>query len=546
MAPERKTNKPVKHISKLLSLVAVLVAPAVWAQSAAPITFTLQSYESFANGLTKVVDAVSPGDASEALGDLREGLGIQDLKGIDTARPWQIAVWAESLGVPPCVSIRVPVSDFAAFRDGLNPGLLKGEDEENAIRQVGNYAAIWMEMGSPSEAAKAGEKAWKPDALKAPGAIAQLVVRPSSALRDELVGAISMGRMAIGAAMSGQGMQAAPGMDPKAMGELIGVYFDVIETGVKGFESFDLKLDLKGETLLLQEMIVPVAGSTLAGWFNTKEGNLGALSQYLGGKSPVGVAMRFEENEGLMATLKRVVSLSMQMQGLPADSEAIRETEKLVEAFVPLQFAGVVDVNKGIQFAGLYQFPGKDTAAVYSHMKKFVRETLQSQVGDDKPYSSINLEEGQRKVGGVSVDRTTMAVNLDAPIYQMPGQKEMIESLMPGGKMIFDYALKGKDLFMGSPEQLDALLAGPATGAAYQPDGVNSHTMAYGYFNVFSFIPSIMATNPMMSDEDKEKFSKIDSAGTAVDFRLDLDNHLYYQAGIPMKFFRTIGQLAND
>jgi hypothetical protein len=54
-----------------------------------------------------------------------------------------------------------------------------------------------------------------------------------------------------------------------------------------------------------------------------------------------------------------------------------------------------------------------------------------------------------------------------------------------------------------------------------------------------------MAANPMVSDEDKEKFSKIDSTGTAIDFRLDLGNTLLYQAGIPLKFFQTIGQIAD-
>jgi hypothetical protein len=194
---------------------------------------------------------------------------------------------------------------------------------------------------------------------------------------------------------------------------------------------------------------------------------------------------------------------------------------------------------------GVYQFPGQDTAAVYAKLKDFMKTTMQSQVGADKPYSSVTIQEGDRKVGGISVDRTSLAINLDSPMYQMPGQKETVEALMPGGKMVFDYAIKGKDLFMGSPEQLDALLAGPAAGAAYKPEGVNSHTMAFGYINVFSIIPAILAGNPMVDDEDKEKLSKIDSAGTAIDFRVDLDNRLIYQAGVPLKFFQTIGQLAD-
>jgi hypothetical protein len=535
----------VKIAIHLFSLVAALMVPAVWAQNA-PITLTLQSYQAFTEGFTKVLDSVAPGEAGEALQEMREGLGIQDLKGIDLTRPWQVAVWADSMSVPPCVSIRVPVSDFAAFRDGLNPGLLKGEEGANKIQQVGNYATVWMEFGAPSESTQAGEKAWKPDQLQASGGIAHLAIKPGSALREEMIGALGMGRMMISGAMSGQDSAAMGGMDPKAMAELMGVYFDMFETGVKGFESLGVKLDLKGETLKVEETIVPVPGSTLAGWFKAKEGNLGALSSYLDQKAPMGVAMRFEGNENLMPTLKRFISLSMQMQGLPADSDAIRDTEKLVESFVPVQFAGSVDMKEGIQFGGIYQFPGKDSATVYANMKEFLKNSMQSQVGEGKPYSSINVEEGVRKVGGVSVDRITLVVNLDAPIYQMPGQREMIESLWPGGKMVFDYAMRGDDLLMGTPAKLDAFLAGPVAGSAYKPEGVNPKTMAYGFINVFNFMDAIMAANPMMSDEDKEKLSKIDATGTAVDFRVDLGDQLLYQANVPLKLFKTFGQLAND
>ena len=122
----------------------------------------------------------------------------------------------------------------------------------------------------------------------------------------------------------------------------------------------------------------------------------------------------------------------------------------------------------------------------------------------------------------------------------------MIESLWPGGKMAFDYALRGNDLLMGTPAKLDALLAGPVAASAYKPEGVNPKTVAYGFINVFNSMDAIMAANSMMSDEDKEKLSKVDATGTAVDFRVDLGDHLFYQANIPLKLFKTIGQLAND
>jgi hypothetical protein len=191
----------------------------------------------------------------------------------------------------------------------------------------------------------------------------------------------------------------------------------------------------------------------------------------------------------------------------------------------------------------VYRFPGKDVNEVYGQMKEFVQKTMQQQVGADQAYESITVEEGHRKVGAVSVDRTTMVLNLDAPLYQMPGQKEMIESLWPGGKMEIDYAVKGKDLLMGSAGKLDALLVSGPSGAGVVAEGVNSRTVAFGHFNVLKFLPSLMALNPGMTDEEKERINKIDSSGTAINFRLDVDGRLRYRAGIPLKFFHAIGQV---
>jgi hypothetical protein len=54
----------------------------------------------------------------------------------------------------------------------------------------------------------------------------------------------------------------------------------------------------------------------------------------------------------------------------------------------------------------------------------------------------------------------------------------------------------------------------------------------------------MLALNPMIPEEDKERFNRMDSAGTDIGFRLDLDGRLSYSATIPIQCFRVIGQLA--
>jgi hypothetical protein len=210
----------------------------------------------------RIVDAVSPGAASEVLEELREALGLRDLEGIDRARPWQIALWADDFTAPPCLSVRIPVTDFATFQNGLEPGFLKGDaGAERPIEQVGDYAKIWLPFGSPSETTRAAEKAWQPDTLTDRTGVLRLVIHPNPSIRAELLNGLAMGRMTVGMAMAGQEDQALEGIDMKAMGQLLGVYFDVMETGLKGFESFLMELDLEADSLNLREIITPLAGS---------------------------------------------------------------------------------------------------------------------------------------------------------------------------------------------------------------------------------------------------------------------------------------------
>jgi hypothetical protein len=514
-----------------------------WSQPA-PVTLTIQSYEALPNGMTRIVDAVSPGAANEALEELREGLGLQELKGVDVSRPWQLALWADDFSAPPCLSVRIPVTDFTTFRNGLEPGFLKGDaGGERPIEQVGDYAKIWLQFGSPSETTRAAEKAWRPDSLNNTADVLRLVIHPNPSIRAELINGLAMGRMTVGMAMAGQADQAPAGMDMKAMGELMGVYFDVLETGLKGFESFLMELDLEADALNLREIITPLAGSDLAAWFQSKPGNLDGLTRYLDRSAPMALAMQFGDNPALLPTLKRFVALSLQMQGLAPDSDAARQTQQLVESFLPFQFSGNLHFGDGFEFDGLYKFPGKDSAGVYAELKKFVESAGEDQVGENQPYREISFAPAQRKSHGLSVDRVTMVLNLDTPVYAMPGQKEMIESFWPGGRMIFDYALKGQDLFMGSPARLDALLERAATTAASPSAGLSPHTVAYGHLNLFKLLPSMLAVNPMIPEEDKARFNRIDSTGTDVGFRLDLDGRFLYGATIPIQFFRVIGQL---
>jgi hypothetical protein len=510
-----------------------------WA-SPPPVHLSLRSHQSVSNLVTRIAESVSPGAAADLFQGIHDGLGINELKGVDVSRPWHVSVWAENLDRAPSVSIRIPVTDFAAFQDGLEPGLLQGEGEQGRITNLGDYARIWMELSPASETVKAAEKAWTPP-VTTRGAV-DFGMAPGDELRGALVGMVGMGRMAFTAAMS-QGAAAMPGMDPASLGELMGVYFDLIQMGIQGLEQVSMDLDLQNEVLVFREEITALAGSELGRWFQTQEGRLGQLAASVGMQEGFGLAMRIDDNPDIVPRLKQFVTLSMSLQGVPADSEAARETAELMEAFLPMEFAGAGGMEEAFEFAGIYRFPGKDPARVYAVMQRYLKGPLQEQVGPEKPYQSVVLQENHRTVEGLSVDRVTMTLNLDSGIYQMPGQREMLESFWPEGKIVFDYALRGDQMLMGSPEKFEALLAKPSTTAAER--GYGPHTMAYGHFNLLRILPRLMALDPGADETVMERISQLDTSGTALEFRLDMDGRLNAETRLPLKLLKVLGDLNN-
>ena len=521
-------------------LVALALGGATAMAAPAPLTLTVKSYRALTNNLSRIIEAASPGSSGEALEGIGSGLGISQLKGIDLDRPWQVSIWAEGTPSRPDISVWIPTSDFAAFKEGLEDGALKAG--ETSIRNVGNYAGVWLAGSASAKDAEDAHAAWKPDQLKTVDKAILLEVVPGEPLRETLLQGLGGMRMMLSGVIAGQQAQAMPGLDPKALAELMGVYFDVIGVFLKGLERIDLSLDVRGENLFVSKHIRAKAGSELVGWLKAGEGSLDSVLPYVGSQAPVSFAMRWGESAGFMPTLKKFMRLSMQLQGVADDSEAVKETDKLMDMMFPLRAAGYVDMGKGFSVAGVYQFPGHDAGEVYKFMRGYFEKTMQSQSGEGKPYKSIRWEQAKQTVAGTKIDRATMEFNLDAPLYQMPGQKEMIEKLWPGGKMEFDYALKGENLFFASPANTENLLSGKAASSGVKPV-VNKNTVGYARVNILKMLPMMLDANPMVPDEVKEKIKGLESAGTDVTMRIDLDGAASGEATVPLKLIQSLGKL---
>lgn len=526
-------------------LVTSLALTGAFAASVPPISITVKSYNALEAGAIKLINAVQPGEGEKTLAEIRGGLGLSQLQGVDKSRPWQAVLWLETVSNEPSVSVRVPVSNFNEFKQGLDDtGLFANESGANSLSEVDGYAVLWIEDGEPSAAVKGAHADWKPGNLTAPDHLLRLAITPGEPLRNELLGFVGMGRMMIGGALGQQGEEAIPGVDMKALTELLGVYFDVIQMGVGGLEQLAIGLNVADDAIILDEDISPKAGTELANWLKGGGESIAGVLPYADEASQAGFAMRFGNSEALLPTIKKFMRLSFQMQGAAADDAVIEETEKMIESMLPLQVAGSADFSDGLNFRGVYKFPGKDLSATYSMFMDFLKGPMQSQVGEEKPYKEVSVQTGVREVAGVNVDRVTLVMNLEAPIYQQPGQKEMVEMMWNGGAMVFEYAIKGDHMYIATEGEMDALLNGEGKSSTKPVLPVSDKTVVYGRLNLLELIPKFLAANPMMPPEMKEGFARLDATGTDVAFKVDLDGAFHSQSRVPLKFISTMGQFA--
>ena len=156
------------------------------------------------------------------------------------------------------------------------------------------------------------------------------------------------------------------------------------------------------------------------------------------------------------------------------------------------------------------------------------------------------MKEGHRKVGAIPVDRFSMTMNLDSPMFKMPGQREMVERMWGGEKLEFDYAVKGNRLYLASADKISELLeATPRARAASGADATGS-TALIGRANLLALIKQMLAVNPMLPADVKDKLERINPEGGDVRFRVDLDGRLSAKGEVPLKILEAFRQFHGE
>jgi hypothetical protein len=448
------------------------------------------------------------------------------------------------------LAAKVPAKDIKAFKEALDgDGVLRSQGHEWTQLEGGVGLILFLrDADSLSDDEKAAFDAWKAESLRPPAhGLVELTLNLSDTLRDQAVGGLALGKMFASQAIAAQDSAANSGVSPAAMGTMLDAYFDLIEIILKGLQQYQLGLDLTADALTAEGSIAAKPDTELAKWLQKPATALTADDvDFVNPEAGLSFAGYFGKEPALMKALEKFLRASFAIQNVDTNGAAVKDMLDLMEKSLPMTFAGSLDLKDKLSLAFAQRFLAADAAEVWAKQKATFTKQLQAFVGKEKLYSAATLTEKNEVIDGVNVDRYSLTLNLDAPMLKMPGQKEKLERLLPGGKIELDYAVKGGRLFMASGGQMkDVLaLAGGKSGGKAAPK-LDAGTCLIAYLNVLTLAKQIVAAMPEVPTEVQDKLAKLDSKGTTIEFRLSLDQQARFSGRVPLKLISQFGRLAD-
>ena len=511
------------------------------------VQIKVRSFDALISNARRITTAVGVGTNVDLGRELTGTLGTPNLAGVDRGKTWQLALALPILAAPPLAYLYVPVTDFEQFRAGLLPtSPLRGVGAPNEMFQSGSYAVIVIRLGQPGAMTpeeKARATAWLPPAAAATAPLLEVALQPDEAARQQALQFVLLGRMGAAQALAAQSLPTGTPVNPQDLAQMINLYLDIGEIVVKGLRRLEVQLDVGASAITIANTVEGVPDSELSRWLKPTGVGVGEIAGLLDSRSMISMAAALGDNPPYLPTVKKLARLSFQMQGQPPDEKLASQIDQLLDQMTPLKIAGSMDLAKGVSFGGFYEFPGTDAKQAYAMIKQFFTNAVPAMTGTNKSYSSAEFKAAVRVVGGVPVDRFTMAMNLDTPMFQVPGQKEMIEQMWSGGKIEMEYAVKGNRLYLATPEKLAELLeAGPRPAAA-SGLSANTNTVFVGRANVLTLIKQAMAFTPMIPPQMRTSFERINPEGGDVWIRIDLDGRYVERMEVPLKLLETIREL---
>jgi hypothetical protein len=505
---------------------------------------TIRSFSQLSNAVVRVVGAVAPEVKGKVGGQLTAGLGLTNMATFDPNGPWEMAVWQPGGSPKPLMALRGPIPDVKEFHSDLEPdGLLAKSGEDWVQLGKASAAIVFTAADEQSDQEKAELKQWEGETIARPAQTMELRLEPGAAAKAQFLPMLAIARMAVSQQMEAT---VTNGVNPKAFGDLFGLYFDGIETFVKGLHEFKLGVGVDADSLVLEESVSAEPDSDLARWIHKPAYPLRA--EDVKGLTPdalASAAVTIDKTERMMQVMRKVVRLSMAMQSAETNQASMNEMMELVDISLPMRVWGSVFFKEHVEFSGAYRYPASSAAEVYGKMKPLLKQLVKTWAGHKKLYSAASFTEKASTVGHIPVDRFSLTVNLKSPLYRQPQQKKQIEAMFPNGKMAVDYALKDNELLVATPERMQGLIEGtsqPEERPAFRTDDA---TVAMGYLNVAQAIRHAFSVSAGLPQAHaiKERLAKLETKGTAIRFRLEMNRQARGEERMPLKLLEEIGSI---
>lgn len=464
------------------------------AQSSQPnVTVQIQSINALKNTASQLAESIQP----EFKFMVEGAFASIPLQSLDRDRPVGLAVWAEIPGRAPQVALYLPVTGEDAFQkdateapgmfNDLSPRMYLSESGYQVLSNTKQLTEQTAKSWSPAGFAEdnmASTQSFSPENRSLVRMTAQL--SENAMLRTQGLMGINIARVGMAQAMaSGQADFGQLGFDPKGMMDIMELYFKVGETLIRGFKDLQTDLGISDGVLMVEDQVHALDGSELSDWMTGGDWT-GGMENLLGVSGPddlVTLGIAIGRSETFLNGYGKLIEASMKMQGVVEMADFTGAFVEMGEKMLPVRAGGAMtmsDDGSSLEWLFAYDFSGSSLKEVYPLFSEFVEMFKKSgMVGEDKMYSAMEWAESVATYSGHNIDRMTMTLNLDSPLFKMPGQKEMMEFMYGGSSVKQDYAKLENILVGGTPSKLKGFLSQqkdadlkykPAPGSKLLPD----------------------------------------------------------------------------
>ncbi len=536
-----------KTITKLVGLA--LIASTFQGMAAEPfVTITAKNYPAWVETAAEFLSTVEPGKDHQAKLEksLRQSVGSSTFAGLDSDKPWQLAVWQKGMMQKPLSVIYAPVRDYDAYVRDRDPDAFS-KNGHTALDGK-SHAIIVMEDANQEPLTDA----WKDELLayapKVTGKSEDWVrmdLNMNDEIRMQFTQGLAFAKMFTASMSKVDGPDGnpakglPPGYDPAALGQLLALYISLAEIVVQGLDELGVGLNFSDGELAIVENISATPSSEFAGWLKNNGMNVSSVVDKLDWDSPMAIAYALNDIPKIKEVFTKATVLGYKLQGMEADPALMEKMDDFIDTMLPIVTGVSLDAGKGLAFGAVYQMPGKSPEVLHEKIREITTDMMPLMSGEGKSYKSMKYTENVRKIGGVDVSEMEMVLNLDLPMYQAPGQKEGIEAMMPGGKMSMEMARKADMFYIASKGSLDKTLK---IKGAKPPVTVGDTTVMAGAVNLVQMIRVFAGPNPMVPQQFKDAIQTMSDENATMTFSGDMDKELTIKVNVPVGVFGKIAE----